>query len=289
MSDSRRLGALYDALDFFSSLREPEPAKIWVRVLEKTAACMNARSAAYLVYQPVAKALVRAFLLGEGPVKAARPVLAGAGFAGWTAKFHEPLLADSSSDDRFSDADDRLPGAPEGPLSVLIVPLFVGLDFIGVFEFCNPADKPFTEEDLRLARTLASHGSLAIRRLQLENMVNRVTTYNASILDNLSGGFLAVDLLGRVMICNPAAKRILEVQGEVIDVAVEKALAHIPDLASVLRDALSSKKTVKREELGWDSAGQRRLLGYSTLLIKDSHGAFAGAGITFQDITNLKK
>lgn len=53
------------------------------------------------------------------------------------------------------------------------------------------------------------------------------------------------DLQGRVMICNPAARR----------------------------------------DLRWNLGGEPRLLGYSSLLIQDSAGAFTGAGITFQDIT----
>ncbi|HBL18411.1 MAG: hypothetical protein A2X36_14430 [Elusimicrobia bacterium GWA2_69_24] len=292
MNESDRLNALYDALDFLLSLREPGDAHLWPRLAEKLAAALGAEQAAYFSYDAVSRRLLLSYRLGEGQPGAAAPAAAaGSGLIGWVAKFHEPLLLpDAGRDPRFLDSVDRPPQAPAGaPLPLLVLPLFIGLEFVGVFQFSAPAGGAFDREDLRLAKAVAEQASHAIRRLQLENMVNRVTTYNASILENLSGGFLAVDLLGRIMICNPAARRILGIRGEVTDVPVEKALTEIPDLAGVLRTALSSQKTVKRAELPWQAGGDARLLGYSTLLIKDTQGAFAGAGITFQDITALKR
>ena len=98
-----------------------------------------------------------------------------------------------------------------------------------------------------------------------------------------------MDLQGRVMICNPAARRILDIHGDPTDRPVEEVLAAIIELASVLRSTISTKKTVKRQDMRWTLRGEKRLLGYSTLLIRDAQGMFAGAGVTFQDITNVKK
>jgi PAS domain S-box-containing protein len=305
-AEERRLGSLYDVLEFLDSLRESNEIKVWSRMLEKTAAALDAEAGVYFYHDQISHQLVSFHAIGAGseaPAKA--PVEAGDGLAGWVSKFHEPaLVADAPSDNRFKTGVDSAPGVETK--SVLAVPLFVNLDFVGVFEFINKAgaptgDKPagtgeaetapgmFTSEDLKFVKTAIAQTSHTIRRLQLDSMVNRVTTYNSSILDNLSGGFLACDLQGRVMICNPAARQMLGIVGEATDRPVEKVLHQIPQLAGVIRRTLSSKQTVKRQDVHWELEGTPRVLGYSTLLIKDTQGQLAGAGITFQDITAHQK
>jgi PAS domain-containing protein len=215
------------------------------------------------------------------------PVAPGEGLCGWVAKFHQPLLvADAALDKRFRKDIDEVGSV--STRSAMCLPLLERLDLVGVMEFFNKGEGSFIQEDMQLAQSICQHTALTMRRLRLEGMVHRVTAYNASILDNLSGGFLAVDLQGRLMICNPAARRILEVNGDVTDVPVEKALPQLPELATVLRQTLSSKQIVRRKELDWTYQDKKRRLGYSTLLIQDPQGRFVGAGITFQDLTQLK-
>lgn len=287
--EARKLESIYDVLEFLDSLRESNEIKVWSRMLEKTAAALDAEAAVYFYHDQLSHQLVSFHAIGAGaeaPAKA--PVEPGEGLAGWVSKFHEPaMVAEAASDGRFKLSVDSAPGVETR--SVLAIPLFVNLDFVGVFEFINKSGGMFTSEDLRFVKTTVQQTSHTIRRLQLDSMVNRVTTYNSSILDNLSGGFLAVDLQGRVMICNPAARQMLGISGEATDRPVEKVLHLIPQLAGVLRRTLASKQTVKREDIRWELDGVPRVLGYSTLLIKDTQGQLAGAGITFQDITAHQK
>jgi len=53
-------------------------------------------------------------------------------------------------------------------------------------------------------------------------------------------------------------------------------------------ETLSTRRVVKRQEFEWKFQGVARNLGYSTLLIQDPQGNLSGAGITFQDITNVQ-
>ena len=69
----------------------------------------------------------------------------------------------------------------------------------------------------------------------------------------------------------------------------EQVLIHVPKLCDILIDTLASRKIVKRQEFNWSYKGQERLLGYSTILIQDQSGEITGAGVTFQDITQLKR
>ncbi len=287
--EERRLSTLYDVLEFLDSLRESNEIKVWSRMLEKAAAALDAEAAVYFYHDQISHQLVSFHSIGTGseaPAKA--PVDPGDGLAGWVSKFHEPaLVADAASDARFNAGVDSAPGVETA--TVLAVPLFVNLDFVGVFEFINKAEGMFTSEDLRFVKSTIQQTSHTIRRLQLDSMVNRVTTYNSSILDNLSGGFLAVDLQGRVMICNPAARQMLGIKGEATDQPVENVLQLIPQLAGVIRRTLQTKQTVKRQDIHWELEGRQRVLGYSSLLIKDTQGQLAGAGVTFQDITAHQK
>jgi nitrogen fixation/metabolism regulation signal transduction histidine kinase len=110
--------------------------------------------------------------------------------------------------------------------------------------------------------------------------------YFRSILDNLSGGFLSVDLSGLVVYGNQTAGRILHIpMGAAVGQPYEKALASYPELVAVLRDALSTHKVVHRAEISAAHGDARMLIGYSTLQVRDRAGAYLGIGITFQDLT----
>ncbi|MDE2292863.1 MAG: PAS domain-containing protein [Elusimicrobia bacterium] len=275
--------AVFEALDFLGGLRESNDIKVWSRILEKTAAAVGATSALYYFWDTMAGQLVPFHALGGAELRGQRGVTVGEGIMGWVAKYHEAkLVTDLAAEPRRSPAD--VPAAGGG-VSALYLPLNVHLDFVGAFALFDPRGRAFAEDDLRLARALVEQCGHTIRRLRLEDMVGRVTSYNASILDNLSGGFLAVDLQGRVMICNPAARRMLEIAGEAVDLPVEKAVVAVPALAAILRRVMETKQTVKRQEIRFSRGGQHRVIGYSTLLIKDAQGAFSGAGVMFQDIT----
>ncbi|MEK7381922.1 MAG: PAS domain-containing protein, partial [Elusimicrobiota bacterium] len=149
---------------------------------------------------------------------------------------------------------------------------------------------PFNEADLALATAACQAASMSLRALRLEGTVDRVTAHNASILENLGGGFLAVDTHGRLMLCNPAAKRILGLPDDLpLNQPVDQTLLAIPAMGELLMDTLVKKETVKRKDLSWKFKGETRVLGYSTLLIQDPRGQVVGAGITFQDITQFQR
>lgn len=284
------LPALLDILQFLSAAKEAEEDQVWARVLDKLAAALDCEAATYFVFLPKQGHLIaRAALGSAGHRVESRRVESGKGLCGWVAKYREPVMtADAYSDPRFMAAVDQETGYKTS--HVLGVPLLDRMELCGVIELINKRSGPFSESDLAFVMAATQACALALRALRLETTVDKVTAHNASILENLGGGFVAVDVHGRVMLCNPAAKKILGLSDALaMNQPVDQTLLQAPAMAEILMDTLVKKSTVKRQEMAWKSKGESRVLGYSTLLIQDPHGQVVGAGITFQDITQFQK
>ncbi len=282
--------ALVDLLQFLSSVTESEEDQVWARVLDKLAAALGCEAATYFVFLPKPQQLIaRATLGSAGHRFESRAIESGKGLCGWVAKYREPVLTSDAYDDpRFLKQFDEETGYKTS--NVLAVPLLERGELGGVLELINKRGGAFTEADLAFVQAACSACATALRALRLESTVDKVTAHNASILENLGGGFVAVDIHGRVMLCNPAAKKILGLHADLpLNQPVDATLIMIPDMAEILMDTLVKKETVKRRDLNWKHKGQSRVLGYSTLLIQDPHGQVVGAGITFQDITAFQK
>lgn len=285
-----RFEALTDVVSLLATVKEPEDDRVWSRVMEKLAAALDCEAASYFVYVPKGDRLSARAALGPVDAKPeTRSIPVGSGLCGWVAKYREPAVVDDAgADSRFLDAVDAATGYRTR--SVLAVPLFDRLELTGVLELINKRSGLFDAADLALAQAAAQAASLTLRALRLESTVDRVTAHNASILENLGGGFLAVDVHGRLMLCNPAAKRLLGLPEDLpLGQPLQQSLSVIPELADILTDTLLKKETVKRQDLWWKRGAETRVLGYSTLLIQDPRGQMVGAGITFQDITQFQK
>ena len=111
--------------------------------------------------------------------------------------------------------------------------------------------------------------------------------YYQSVLDNLTGGFLSVNLQGIVVYINPMAGRILRLPdiAPLLGKPFVAALASWPSLCAVIEDALETHKTVHRAEMTVMHAATPLVIGYSTLQVKNRKAEYLGIGIIFQDLT----
>lgn len=287
---SGRLETLCDVLSFLATVKEAEDDRVWSRVTDKLAAAVGCEGATYFVYLPKGDKLVARAALGAGGGKVeARSIASGQGLCGWVSKYREPLVVDDAyADARFLREFDAASGFKTR--NVLAVPLFDRMELVGVLELLNKRAGAFDAADLAFVQAACQAASLALRALRLESTVDKVTAHNASILENLGGGFIAIDAHGRLMLCNPAAKKLLELPEDLpLNQPVDQSLSAIPEMGEILLDTLVKKETVKRQDLWWKRKGEARVLGYSTLLIQDPRGQVVGAGITFQDITAFQK
>lgn len=111
--------------------------------------------------------------------------------------------------------------------------------------------------------------------------------YYRSVLDNLTGGFLSVDLAGQIAYINPTAARILRLRDVtgMIGQPVTAALDGYPRLLDIVRRALETRQTVQRAEVDLVHADVPMTIGYSTLQVKTRAGECLGIGVIFQDLT----
>ncbi len=284
------LRALYAIIELLAQTKEVDEEKVWERIVQKLALALNAESGAYYAFQPSDGSLVLRYVLGEPSAAAKSPgtglrVESGKGLVGWSILYKEPLVVqDAAADSRFAaDAD-----SPAGlaAKSALVLPLMDRLDLKGAVTLVNKRGGVFGEEDLALVRAACQAAATAVRAHKLELMMDKVAMRNASVLENLTGGFIAVDTHGRMILANPAARRILSIAPEIaLNTPVSEALWNAPQVANILLDALATRKTARRQEVSWTFRGQTKLIGYSTIIIQDPQGQVGGAGINFQDIT----
>ena len=279
------LEALYDIVELSANLKDADDDKVWGRLLDKLTVALDFEAGTYYSFLAAKKQLLPRYAVGPNAADLkGTPVDIRTGMCGWTATHREPvLIEDAYADERFLREVDQVTGFKTR--NCLCVPLIDRLELTGVIQLLNKR-AAVTPEDLKFVEAACKLTMLALRAMRLEATVDKVTARNASIIENLGGGFIAVDMHGRMILCNPAAKRILQLNSEVkLNQPVDQILIHAGQLADILLDTLASRKTVKRQDLDWTFKGQTRRLGYSTILIQDPQGELAGAGVTFQDIT----
>lgn len=110
--------------------------------------------------------------------------------------------------------------------------------------------------------------------------------YYRSVLDNLPGGFMSVDLSGRLVYGNSMAGRILHIPMPAVrGRPYDEALEPYPALREVIRGALETHKATLRAEVCVRHGDTDIVIGYSTLQVVSPKGEVLGMGIIFQDLT----
>jgi PAS domain S-box-containing protein len=106
---------------------------------------------------------------------------------------------------------------------------------------------------------------------------------------SLPGGLILVDLKGKVRALNEAGRHILGLQSPVAPgTDCEEALSAHPKLAKILLAACDKLDPANRQEITTTRQdGEKIVLGYGTLILKNNQGTPVGVGMNFQDITRL--
>jgi len=260
--------------------------ELWLYLIKNASPLVNCQAATYFEANEAKKTLT--FRHSTGPVG---EDLVGVSFgyqgiAGWCAENRKPVIVnDTETDPRFTKKVDYSTGFKTR--SVLAVPASAGGRLLGVVEFLNSAEGGFTAQDLQLAAIIASCVARDIYIGRLEVTVKQLSLKGESTINNLSGGFIGVDLDGKVVFFNPKAKEIFETGDEYLNENIISLFQLSPDIVGAIGDVLKQGKTVRRKEFRYSVNGKTKVIGYSSINIKGVDGTVSGAGVIFQDITNL--
>ncbi|MBI5744427.1 MAG: GAF domain-containing protein [Elusimicrobia bacterium] len=208
------------------------------------------------------------------------------GVVGACAEGKEPVLInDAETSPLFTKKVDT--GTGFKTKNVIAVPAFANGELLGVAEFINAQAGSFNGEDLKAASLLASLVARDVYISRQEATIKQLNLKGESTINNLSGGFIGSDMEGKVIFFNPKASEIFEVGQEYLNKPVVELFQLCPDIVSAIGDVLKQGKTVRRQEFTCMVNGKKKVVGYSSINIKGVDGKIIGAGIIFQDITNL--
>ena len=216
------------------------------------------------------------------------PFKVGMGICGKAVQNQEPkIVNDPQTEEAFNPTVDTLTGFKTS--NILCVPMISTGKVTGAIELLNKKGN-FNEDDLELLMITASQISLVVETSRLYTEILKLKNFTDSILENMPGGFIAIDSFGVITTINPTAARILEVERvAVTGKFLYEAFPHHKEVADILWETNQKKRTVSRQDIKLlKRDGEPFILGYSTIIIKDREGNILGSGITFQDLTKIK-
>lgn len=116
------------------------------------------------------------------------------------------------ADLRFNPSFDRQTGF--FTRSILAVPIVnKNGTVIGVTQVLNKKGGVFTDEDEQRLKAFTAQVAIALENSKLFDDVQRMKSYNDSILASMSNGVITLDPAGKIVTCNSASQRIWETEG----------------------------------------------------------------------------
>jgi GAF domain-containing protein/DNA-binding response OmpR family regulator/HAMP domain-containing protein/two-component sensor histidine kinase len=182
----------------------------------------------------------------------------GIGLAGWVLENRESVIVPDVTEDSHWIPDEE-ESTPERK-AAMAVPLTAGEDVLGVLLLFHPEVNYFSEDHLKLVSAAAAQVATAINNAELYGLITdqaerlgvMLRTQRAeaakhqAIVDSIADGVLVLDVNRHVILMNPAAARILDLNaGDVEDRHLREILGRAEsivdqDLAQQLFDRLMS-------------------------------------------------
>ncbi len=208
------------------------------------------------------------------------------GVVGFCAEGRKSVLVnDAENSPLFTKKVDK--GSGFRTKTVIAVPALANGELLGVVEFINSIPGIFSDDNLKCAEMMTALTARDVYIRRLETTIKQLNLKGESTINNLSGGFIGADLEGKVIFFNPKASEIFEVGPEYLNKPVVEMLQLCPEVVGAIGDVLKQGKTVRRQEFNCTVNGKKKVIGYSSINIKGLDGKVIGAGVIFQDITNL--
>ena len=199
------------------------------------------------------------------------------------------------ADLRFNPAFDKKTGY--FTRSILCVPVVNKAGkMIGVTQVLNKRGGPFTEEDETRLKAFTAQVSIALENAKLFEDVQNMKNYNESMLESMTNGVITFDEDGKVVTCNAAGVRIMDVESEndVIGKEAGDLFAQFNDWIIERLDKLEETQegdVVMDEEFvcGGDENPERKSVNAHFLPLMAEDGKKLGSMIMIEDISSEKR
>lgn len=289
MLGTYHLSVLYDVMKELQTLQQSE--KIYVSLLEHIARALDSDSASFFVADPDNETLKLKACVGPKKsmmelISEEVPLRFTEGLAGWCAKFNQPLLSENvQNEPRFNPRWDALTGYKTR--SALCAPISSKDIVFGVIQVLNKRSSAFNRNDQDLVAAIAKQTAIALENTQLYSELRASRLFSEGIIENMTGGFVAMNNAELITHLNSQAEKILRVLSpDVIGRSAEQALRSYPQILEKLAETLKSRQKHSRQEMACERTDKIIFtLGYSTFPIQDKAGNVLGAAIIFQDLT----
>ena len=194
------------------------------------------------------------------------------------------------ADLRFNPAFDKKTGY--FTRSILCVPIVNQRGrIIGVTQVLNKRGGPFTNEDESRLKAFTAQISIALENAKLFADVQNMKNYNESMLESMSSGVLTLDETEKIVTCNAAGLRILQVAaGDVINKPAPEffggANAWILDKLKRVAETHQLDLTMDAE---MDLGGDRRSVNVTVMPLVSVEQKRLGSMIMLEDISSEKR
>jgi len=194
--------------------QEFDLSRLLQRVVAETTKMLNAERATIFVFDAATQTLFSRVAVGTGFNEIRFP--SHLGIAGETFTSGKTLnIPHAYVDLRFNPSFDRQTGF--FTRSILCTPIYnKGGAIIGVTQVLNKATGSFTAEDEQRLKAFTAQVSIALENSKLFDDVQRMKSYNDSILQSMSNAVITLDGAGKVVTCNGAGLRIWECKDSAI-------------------------------------------------------------------------
>ncbi|MEK9671272.1 MAG: GAF domain-containing protein [Rhodospirillaceae bacterium] len=168
---------------------------------------------------------------------------------------------------------------------------------IGVTQVLNKRGGPFTEEDETRLKAFTAQVSIALENAKLFEDVQNMKNYNESMLESMTNGVITFDEDGKVVTCNAAGVRIMELGAEknVINKEAAELFAQfnpwIIDRLEKLEETQEADITMDQEFTCVDGDGdqEKKSVNVTFLPLMAEGGKKLGSMIMVEDISSEKR
>jgi len=194
------------------------------------------------------------------------------------------------ADLRFNPAFDKKTGY--FTRSILCVPIINQRGrIIGVTQVLNKRGGPFTNEDESRLKAFTAQISIALENAKLFADVQNMKNYNESMLESMSSGVLTLDETEKIVTCNAAGLRILQVTAKgVINKAAPEFFGGINAwILEKLKRVAETNQLDLTMDAEMELAGQRRSVNVTVMPLVSVEQKRLGSMIMLEDISSEKR